>query len=161
MPDTGNVPIQILQGGSVLQIASGGSINVLAGGSVQNAGAQSVASGGVLNVASGGSILVASGGSIQAATGVYIGTLNLGGQTGRWAWGTIGFSGGVGTIATGLATCQSFTANAIGANIGAGTFSGVQIDMSLCTSGSVIVRALTGSLAFAAGGTLAWQAFGV
>ena len=43
MPDTGNVPIQLLQGGSIVNVASGGTILVASGGSIQ------IAAGGALH----------------------------------------------------------------------------------------------------------------
>jgi len=83
MPDTGNTPVHILQGGSTwevgpsgtlsllsggsIQVASGAIINVASGGSIVNGGANSFS--GVQTVASGGTLLAASGGSVQVASG--------------------------------------------------------------------------------------------
>lgn len=107
--------------------------------------------------AQGGTTLhVASGGTLNI-TGVFL----LGGTQLKSAYGTATISSGVGTIATGLTTLVGFVATAIGANIGAGTFSGLQYDPSLSSSGSAIVRGLTGSLAYSANGTFSWIAFGV
>ncbi len=83
MPDTGNTPVHILQGGSTqeigpsgtvsllaggsIQVASGAVLNIASGGSLVNAGANSLA--GVQSIASGGTLLAASGGSVQVASG--------------------------------------------------------------------------------------------
>lgn len=138
MPDTGNVPIQILQGGSVLQVASGGTINILAGGSIQNAGGVSLS------------------GNVSASS------LTLGGTLGKWSFGTVGLTSGIGTVATGLTRVLSANANTIlGENQSNGSAAFVLIDLSLSGAGSVIYRlGSVGGALWASGGTISWQAFG-
>jgi len=83
MPDTGNIPIQVLQGGSVINVASGGTILVASGGSIQiaaggvinNAGTSSSA--GLVIIASGGTHLYNSGGSLQVASGAAVSVAGL------------------------------------------------------------------------------------
>jgi len=74
-------------------------------------------------------------------------------------WGTTSLASGVSTVGIGfpVAFAGQF---AYGANIGAGTVSGAQIDPSLFASGSVIVRGLLGTAAAAGGGTIGIFAFG-
>lgn len=78
---------------------------------------------------------------------------------GRFTWGTVSLSSGVGTFGAGFPVAHA-QASAYGANIGAGTASGAQIDPSLFSSGSVIVRGLLGTAAAGAGGTIAILAIG-
>lgn len=111
-------------------------------------------------------VLLASGsvrGSPLTTAGTLIGAyLTLGGTTGRWAFGTVGLTSGVGTIATGLTTVQGAFANAIGGNsIGAGSLTSVQLDLTLGGAGSVIMRGLTAALPFSSNSTVTWGAFGV
>lgn len=175
-----NVPVSLLQGGSVLDVQASGSINIASGGSIQiasggvfsNAGVNSVASGGLVNVASGGSINVASGGSIQVASGgqIYVAGatglsapsgITIGGTVGRWAFGTSALTAGLGTIATGLS--RVLAANAVtvlGEPPSAGSALFVLVDLSLSAAGSVIYRAGSAAGQFGAGATVAWAAFG-
>lgn len=126
MPDTGNVPIQILQGGSVLQVASGGSISIQ------------------------------SGGALTAPSG-----LTVGGTLGRWAFGTVGLTSALGTIATGLGRVIAATGNVVlGEPSGLGSTTSVQVDLSLAAAGSVIFRTSIGTLPAVANGTISWMAFG-
>ena len=77
----------------------------------------------------------------------------------RMGWGTVSLASGVGTFGFGFPIAVAM-ANAYGANIGAGTISDAQIDPSLFSAGSVIVRGLLGTAAAAAGGTIAILAIG-
>ncbi len=77
----------------------------------------------------------------------------------RSAWGTVSLASGVGTIGFGFPIAVAMT-TPYGANIGAGTVSGAQVDSSLFASGSVIVRGLLGTAAAGGGGTIAVLAFG-
>lgn len=128
-----NTPVRTLQGGSALEISTGGTF------------------------AAGGA------GSVSLPAGVSIaGTVSIGGTVGRWAFGTTGYSAGVGTLATGLSRVLAFTANPIlGEASGNGSISSFQIDLSLSASGSVIFRGVAGTLTPNAGGTLSWVAFGL
>lgn len=74
-------------------------------------------------------------------------------------WGTTSLASGVGTVGVGFPVLHAQAA-AYGANIGAGTISGAQIDPSLFSAGSVIVRGLLGTAAAGGGGTVAVLAFG-
>lgn len=155
------------QGGSVWTIGASGTLAVASAGSVQ------VASGGVIAIASGGSVRVASGGAIDIASGGSLtgngvsltapvfNIITLGGTLGKWAFGTTGFTGGVGTLATGLGTVKAFTGNPIlGEASGLGSISSFQIDLSLANTGSVIFRGVAGTLTPNLGGTISWSAFG-
>lgn len=99
-------------------------------------------------------------GNLSAPGTATLGVLSLGGTVGRWAFGTAALTSGVGTIATGLASVISASASPLGGNIGVGTISSLQVDLSLASSGSVIVRGLAAGLAFSANATVSWQAFG-
>ncbi len=128
-----NVPVRMLQGGSVLEVVAGGTIAAGAAGSV----------------------------SLPAGVG-FAGTVSMGGTAGRWAFGTTGFSAGVGTVATGLSRVVAFTANPIlGEASGLGSISSFQIDLSLSASGSVIFRGVAGTLTPNLGGTISWIAMGL
>jgi hypothetical protein len=174
-----NVPIQILQNGSVLNVASGGTLVIAAGGSIQNSGGVS----GNVTIPSAGTLLVAGGGSLQTAatsgvtaagsvtvsgslsvTGVVAAPqITLGGTPGRWAFGTLGLASGVGSVLTGLTTVVSAGGWSLsGVQGGAGSMSSVVIDPVNFSTGSVIFRGLAGSLAFTgSNGTVAWFAIGV
>lgn len=175
-----NVPIQIQQGGSVLNVASGGTLVIASGGSIQNAGNQSIT--GNITVASGGTLLAAAGGSIQTAatsgvtmagsvtvsgslsvTGVVAApSVTINGTAGRWAFGTVGLASGVGTVATGIPNIVSAGGWSVsGVQGGAGSMSSVVVDNSLFASGSIIFRGLAGTLAFTgSNGTVNWFAIG-
>lgn len=178
--------INVAAGGSIVNageqsitgnitVPSGGTITVASGGSIQQAGDQhvtgltNVASGGTLNVASGGSIQIASGGvetiaaggSIRSISGIQATTITLGGTQGRWAFGTAALTSGVGTVATGLTRVMSANANTIlGEASGNGSATGVHVDLTLSGAGSVIFRALAGTLGYSAGATISFSAFG-
>lgn len=128
-----NVPVRLLQGGSVLEVASGGTLVVQSGGSIQNTGGMSASS------------------------------LMLGGTAGRWSFGTVGLASGVGTVATGLTTVVSAGGWSVsGVQGGLGSMSSVVVDNSLFSAGSVIFRGLAGTLAFTGNnGTVNWFAMGV
>lgn len=150
MPDTGNVPIQWLQSGSTFQVTPSGTILVASGGSIQ------VASGASIAIASGGSLVVASGAAFSAPGG-----LVNGGTLGRWAFGTVGLTSGVGTVATGLNRVVSANVQPISADApGLGSFTTAVVDLSLSAAGSIIIRAGAGTLPYTNNGTAAWLAFG-
>jgi len=146
-----NVPVRLLQQGSVLEIASGGTLNVLAGGSIVNAGAN----------ANSGSVTFSGSLSVTGVIGAP--AITLGGTAGRWAFGTVGLASGVGTIATGLTTVVSAGGWSVsGVQGGLGSMSSVVVDNSLFSSGSVIFRGLAGTLAFTgSNGTVNWFAIGI
>lgn len=140
-----------LQGGSVWAVSASGTLTIATGGSIN------VESGGVINIASGGSLT----GNGVSLTAPVFNIITLGGTLGKWAFGTTGFSAGVGTLATGLGTVKAFTCNPIlGEASGLGSISSFQIDLSLCNSGSVIFRGVAGTLTPNLGGTISWSAFG-
>lgn len=115
-----------------------------------------VDSGGSIQVLSGGALSIAAGASFGAPSGI-----TIGGTFGRWAFGTVGFSGGVGTFATGLTRVVSAQIQPVSADPpGLGSFTTSVIDLSLSGAGSVIFRAGAGTLPYGAGGTCAWAAFG-
>jgi hypothetical protein len=86
----------------------------------------------------GGTLFTTIGGALTAA---------------RMGWGTLSLASGVGTLGFGFPIAHAQTAP-YGANIGAGTISGAQIDPSLFSAGSVIVRGLLGTAAAGGGGTV-------
>ncbi len=145
-----NTPVRVLQGGSVLEIASGGTVSVLAGGSLVNAGASSQS----------GSVTFS--GSVSVTGVIAAPAITIGGTTGRWAFGTVGLASGVGTVATGLANIVSAGGWSVsGVQGGLGSMSSVVVDNSLFSSGSIIFRGLAGSLAFTgSNGTVNWFAIG-
>lgn len=166
-----NTAVRLLQGGSVLEVASGGSISILAGGSIQNAGglslSGSVAVSGSLSVTGVAGIAVlsaASGtfGGIRATDGTFPGTIGLGGVVGRWDFGTLGLASGVGSVKTALTTVVSAWCNSLsGVQGGLGSMSSAVIDPVNFAQGSVIFRGLAGTLAFTGNnGTVSWAAFG-
>lgn len=133
-----NTPVRFLQGGSTLEVGPSGTVSILAGGSIQSAGALNVT--GVLSVPS----------------------VTIGGTLGRWAFGTVAITSGVGTFATGLTRVVSASVNPIlGEAQGAGSAVFALIDLSLGGAGSVITRlGSVGGALWNANGTAAWQAFG-
>lgn len=183
-----NTPVRLLQGGSVLEVATAGSVSIASGGSIQ------VASGGVLNVASGGSYVnageqavtgrttIADGGSIQVASGGLInvaaggsvrvpsggfnaaGTVSIGGTVGRWAFGSATLTSGTAHVFTGLTQVVAAQATpvtgGINAGTGAGTATGFQLDLSRAANGTAIFLGVTGTSAFTGAGTITFQAFG-
>lgn len=140
---TFNTPTYHRQNGSVFTIDSGGTLQVLAGGSIQNAGGQSAA-------------------SLAVTTLTVTNPITLGGTTAKWAFGTAALASGVGTLGLpGFTRVLSANANAIlGEASGNGSATGVHVDLSLSAAGSVIFRALAGTLGYAAGATISWQAYG-
>jgi hypothetical protein len=136
-------PIYRRQQGSVFTVDSGGTLQILAGGSIQNAGGQSAA-------------------SMAVTTLSVTNPITLGGTTAKWAFGTVALASGVGTIGLpGFTRVLSANANAIlGEASGNGSATGVHIDLSLSGAGSIIFRALAGTLGYGAGATVSWQAYG-
>jgi hypothetical protein len=138
--------VRILQGGEVLEVASGGTINVLAGGSIQNAGGASYGD------------LTATG----TLTGAF---LALGGTTGRWAFGTATMTaGGSVFINAGLTTVVAATANALAARAavnGAGGTYFVQVDPARFANGTVTLLSVANGTVTPGGGNVAWSAFGL
>ena len=98
------------------------------------------------------------GGFLQGGTSYTVITSGTQSPNRQW-WGTASLSSGVATVGVGFAVAVA-VAGAYGANIGAGTISGAQIDPSLFSSGSVIVRGLLGTAAAGGGGTVAVLAWG-
>lgn len=146
-----NVPVSVLQGGSVLDVGASGTINVASGGSIQ------VASGAVINIASGGSLT----GNGVNLTAPVVSNITIGGTLGRWAFGTVGVTTGLGTIATGLTRVTSAVAVPIlgeAPNIGSAHW--VLADLSLSASGSVIFRVGSANGQFGANATISWGAWG-
>jgi hypothetical protein len=137
-----NVPVRNLQDGSVLQVASGGSIQIQSGGSIQ------IASGGALN--------------ISGAAGLSVSALSVGGTLGRFAFGSVGLASGVGTVATGLTRVISAVGGPVlGEASGLGSYTTTIVDLSLSAAGSVIFRAVAGTLPYTGGAaTVSWQAWG-
>lgn len=134
-----NTPVRTLQQGSVLQIASGGTLLVDSGGSIQNNGA-------------------------LAADTASFSTITLGGTVGRWAFGTAALASGTAQIYTGLGAVRSAAAFAIsGASegTGAGTATSFQFNWSRAANGTIYALGVAGTLPFAGAGTIAWSAFGV
>jgi hypothetical protein len=86
----------------------------------------------------------------------------MNGTVGKWAFGTLSLTSGVGTLGVvGFTRVLSVNANCIlGEASGNGSATGVHIDLSLSASGSVIFRALAGTLGYAANQVIAYQAFG-
>lgn len=174
--------INIASGGSIVNggeqaitgnitIPSGGTITVAAGGSIQQAGAQHVtglieiASGGSINVASGGSIQVPSGGQIRAAAATGLSApagMLMNGTVMKWAMGTMTLTSGVGTLGVvGFTRVMAATANNIlGEASGNGSATSVHVDLSLSGAGSVIFRAIAGTLGYGANQVISYQAVG-
>lgn len=157
--------------GGTLLVASGGSVQVAAGGQINNAG--TIAGAGLWEVQSGGTLLVSSGGSVQipsggqlraaAATGISAPAgILMNGTVGKWAFGTLSLTSGVGTLGVvGFTRVMAATANAIlGEASGNGSATGVHVDLTLSGAGSVIFRALAGTLGYAANQVISYQAFG-
>lgn len=151
-----NTPVRHLQGGSVLEVASGGTISISAGGSLQNAGA--VSNSGPQTFS--GSVTVSGSLSVTGPLGAP--NMTLGGTLAKWAFGTVGLTSGVGTIGVpGFTRVLAATSNAIlGEAAGNGSTTSVQIDLSLAGAGSVIFHTSIGTLPAAANGTVVWMAFG-
>lgn len=130
-----NVPVRLLQGGSALEIASGGTL------------------------------AAASAGSVSLPSGVtFGGNVTIAGTTGAWAFGSAALASGTAMIYTGLSTVQHASVTPVTAGINAGTGAGTatsfQIDLSRAGNGSVFALGLTGTSAFTGAGTVTWAAFG-
>jgi hypothetical protein len=138
-----NTPVRFLPGGSVLEVASGGTVSVLAGGSIQNAGGQSVA-------------------SLSATNATFAGTVSIGGTAGRWAFGSAALDTGTALVYTGLTQIVAVHAAPIKASPGTATTapSSFQIDASRFANGTFYALGLAGTFNYAGGGTFTWQAHG-
>jgi hypothetical protein len=145
-----NTPVRILQGGSVLEVGPSGTVNILAGGSIQNAGGQSFS----------GSVTFS--GSLSVTGVIAAPILTLGGTTAKWAFGTATLTSGVGTLGfPGFTRILAATANdVLGEASGNGSATGVHVDLTLSGAGSVIFRALAGTLGYGANQVISYQAFG-
>lgn len=174
--------INIAAGGSIINageqsitgnitIPSGGTLTVAAGGSIQQAGAQhvtgltNIASGGSINVASGGSIQIPSGGQLRAAAATGISApagILMNGTAMKWAMGTATLTSGVGTLGiVGFTRVLAATANNIlGEASGNGSATSVHVDLSLSGAGSVIFRAIAGTLGYGGNQVISYQAIG-
>lgn len=135
MPDTGNVPIQLLQGGSVLQVTAGGSF-------VATNAAQ-----------------VAFG----SASVAFSGTVSIGGTAGRWAFGSATLDTGTALVYTGLSQIVSVAATPLKTSPGTATTSpsSFQIDPARFGNGTFYALGLAGTFNYAGAGTFTWQAFGL
>lgn len=149
-----NTAVRLLQGGSVFEVASGGTISVLAGGSIQNAGGQSIAS---LSATNG------TFGSIRATDGTFPGTVSIGGTVGKWAFGSATLTSGTAQIFTGLTQIVGASVHPLGASpgTGAGTATSFQLEASRFANGTIIALGLIGTFNFGGAGTVLWTAFGV
>jgi hypothetical protein len=145
-----NTPTYRRQQGSVFTIDSGGTLQVLAGGSIQNAGGQSSSGSQVFS------------GSVSVTGVIGAPAITLGGTLGKWAFGTLSLTSGVGTLGVpGFTRVLSANANAVlGEASGNGSATGVHIDLSLSGAGSVIFRALAGTLGYAANQVITYNCFG-
>lgn len=134
-----NVPVRFLQGGSVLEVASGGSISILAGGSIQNAGGLSL-----------------------GANAAFSGTVSIGGTAGRWAFGSATLDNGTALVYTGLSQIVSVAATPLKTSPGTATTSpsSFQIDPARFANGTFYTLGLAGTFNYAGAGTFTWQALG-
>lgn len=140
-----NTPVSHLQGGSVLEVASGGTILVQSGGSIQSSGGLAAA-------------------NFSASGTVTAGQLLLGGTAGRWAFGTATMTaGGSVFINTGLTTVVSGAANALAAraavNAAGGTYD-VQVDPARFANGTLTLISVANGTVTPGGGNVSWTAFG-
>ena len=151
-----NVPVRLLQGGSVLEVGPSGTINVLAGGSIQNAGAQS--NSGPQSFS--GSVTFS--GSVSVTGVIAAPAITLGGSIGKWSFGTATLTSGVGTLGfSGFTRVMSANANIIlGEASGLGSATSVHTDYTLAGAGSVIFRAVAGTSGYGANINIGYSAFG-
>ncbi len=163
--------VQTVASGGTLLVASGGSVQVAAGGQINNAG--TIAGAGLTEVQSGGTLLVSSGGSVQvpsggviraaAATGLSAPAgMLMNGTVGKWAFGTATLTSGVGTLGiVGFTRVMSVNANVIlGEASGLGSPTSVHTDYTLSGAGSIILRAVAGTIGYGANVNVGYQAFG-
>ena len=138
-----NTAVRFLQGGTVLEVASGGTISVLAGGSIQNAGGQSIA-------------------SLTATNASFAGTVSIGGTAGRWAFGSTTLDNGTQLIFTGLSQVVAAFASPLKTSPGTATTSpsSFQIDPARFGNGTIYALGLAGTFNYAGAGTITWSAFG-
>ena len=138
-----NTPVSILQGGSVLNVASGGTIVIASGGSIQNAGGVSLGAGASL-------------------TNPALNVITLGGTIGKWSFGTATLTSGVGTLGyPGFTRVMSANANIIlGEASGLGSPTSVHTDYTLAGAGSIIFRAVAGTIGYAANVNIGYMAMG-
>jgi hypothetical protein len=141
-----------LQGGSQWIVSDEGTLTIGAGGTLN------VESGGVINVASGGSFI----GNGVSLTAPVFNVITLGGTVGKWAFGTTTLTSGVGTLGfPGFTRVMGVTANVIlGEASGLGSPTSVHTDYTLAGAGSVIFRAVAGTLGYAANVNIGYSGFG-
>lgn len=154
------------QGGSALEIASGGAGTVSGSLIIASGGAFSVASGGAANVASGGSLTVAAAGGLTVGgttiTTTFVDAIAAGYKI---ATGTAAFSSsGTVSVVTGLATVTTFVAFAYGAGTSNISGQAAWYEGSLLSGGAggtvnVYAYATTGT-AVATSKTIHWEARG-
>lgn len=137
-----NTPVRHLQGGSVLEVASSGTVKFAAGGSIQGPVALE---------------------SVNAADGTFAGTISLGGTVGRWAFGSATLASGTALVYTGLSQIVDAGASylaPLSAGTGAGSATSFQVNPSRFANGTAYFLGLTGTSAFTGAGTITWRAFG-
>jgi hypothetical protein len=141
-----------LQGGSNWTVSDEGTLVVGNGGSIQ------VESGGAFHIAAGGSFT----GSGVSLTAPVFNVITLGGTVGKWAFGTTTLTRGVGTLGfLGFTRVMSVTANVIlGEASGLGSPTSVHTDYTLAGAGSIIFRAVAGTLGYAANVNIGYTGFG-
>lgn len=121
-----------------------------------NTPVQILQNGSVLNITASGSINMAAGAVFSAPSG-----LTVGGTLGRFAFGTVALTSGVGTVATGLTRVISASVQPVSPDPpGLGSFTTAIIDLTLSAAGSIIIRAGAGTLPYTNNGTAAWMAWG-
>lgn len=145
-----NTPVRILQQGSVLEVGPSGTVSILAGGSIQNAGGQSFS----------GSVTFS--GSLSVTGVLAAPAITLGGTIGKWAFGTATLTSGVGTLGfPGFTRVYAANANVIlGEASGLGSPTSVHTDYTLAGAGSIIFRAVAGTIGYAANVNIGYNALG-
>jgi hypothetical protein len=110
-------------------------------------------------------VQVPSGGQIRAAAATGLSApagMLMNGTVMKWAMGTLTLTSGVGTLGVvGFTRVMTATANTIlGEASGNGSATGVHVDLTLSGAGSVIFRALAGTLGYAANQVISYSAMG-
>jgi len=155
-----------LQGGSQWAVSDEGTLTIATGGTLQ------VDSGGIINIAAGGSLVNAGGqafsgsvtfsGSASFTGPIAAPSITLGGTIGKWAYGTVALTAGLGTLGIpGFTRVFAASANAVlGEAPNIGSVHWVLCDYSLAGAGSVIFRAGSANGQFGAGATVSYIAIG-